>query len=163
MPDEKNPVTTETNPETDNTAYIEALAEMRRTTVSRDDYTRLQEENKKLLKSLINGETIEATETEGPSIADLRKDLYGSGHENLSDLEGWTKTLQLREQLIANGERDPFLPNAKSYVPNAEDVEAANRVAKLVKECIEYADGDNSVFVNELNRIMVDARPAGRK
>ena len=41
-------------------------------------------------------------------------------------------------------------------VPTTEDIECANRVAEVVKECIEYADGDSQLFTNELNRRTVD-------
>lgn len=156
--------TPETETQAGNDQYIEALAEMRKNTVSKDEYNRVQEENKKLLKSLINGESIEVTAEadQGPSIADLRKELYGDGHGNLSDIEGWRKTLQLRQKLIEDGQPDPFLPYGKKISPTREDVEAANRVASIVQECIDSADGDNAVFVAQLSRLTVDAKPGRR-
>ena len=36
------------------------------------------------------------------------------------------------------------------------DYEAAERVATVVRECIEYAKGDSAVFTNELQRRTVD-------
>lgn len=159
-------VSTQGTPVTDNTDYIEALKEMKENTVSKEAYEQLKSENKKLLQSLINGETIDvATATDAPDVAQLRKELFDAdGH--LSNLEYATKALQLRDALIAAGERDPFLPHGHHYSQDDDDDAAAERVAQVLKNCIEYADGDSAVFTNELQRVMIDSAPQkamGRK
>ena len=77
-------------------------------------------------------------------------------NEHQSNLEYWENALNLRQALIDSGENDPFLPYGHKIVPTTEDVECANRVAEVVKECIEYANGDSQLFTNELNRRTVD-------
>lgn len=153
-------------PVTDNTDYIEALKEMKEKTVSKEAYAQLKEENKKLLQSLINGETIDAhTAQDTPDVEQLRKDLF-SRDGNLSNLEYAEKALQLRETLIEEGKPDPFLPYGHHISPTNEDIEAANRVAKALKDCIDYAEGDSDLFTSELQRNMVDVpipRAKGRK
>lgn len=146
----------------DNVDYIEALKEMKKNTVSKEAYEKLQGENKKLLQSLINGETIEGVEApEAVDVSKLRKELF-STDANLSNLDYVTKALQLRDELIAQGKPDPFLPYGHQIAPTNEDIEAANRVAKVLQECIDYADGDSSIFTNELQRVMVDTAPRAK-
>ena len=76
----------------------------------------------------------------------------------LNNLE-WTKNaLELREALISEGQPDPFLPIGKQIMPTDEDIQAADKVASVLQECIEYAEGDPSVFTNELQRRMIDVK-----
>ena len=86
----------------------------------------------------------------------MRAELFGSENE-FSNLDYWTKALQLRSAVIEGGGVDPFLPYGKNIAPTNEDIETANRVAKVVAECIEYAEGDSAVFTNELQRRTVEA------
>lgn len=158
MSEEKDPavVSPQGTPVEDNTDYIEALREMKEKTVSKEAYEKLKEENKKLLQSLINGETIEGDAVpETPDVAQLRKELFNRDAP-LSNLEYATKALQLRRALVDDGHPDPFLPIGHRISPTQEDIEAANRVAKVLQECIEYADGDSDLFTSELQRNMVD-------
>lgn len=148
---------------TEEVDYVAAIQELRDKSVPKEQYTKLKEENAKLLKSLINGETIEGGATpSAPDIGELRKVLF-NGDAQLTNLDYITKTLELRDELIAQGKPDPFLPYGEKIAPTNEDIEAANRVAKVLKECVDYADGDSSIFTNELQRVMIDTAPRGRK
>lgn len=154
MAEKTNSESTQEEQVMDNTAYIEAIKEMKEKTVSKEAYSKLQDENKKLLQSLINGETIEGTpQAEAADVNKLRNQLFGDGVE-LTNLEYCTKALELRDALIAEGKKDPFLPSGHKVIVTNEDVEAANRVAEIMKECIEYADGDSNIFTSELQRRM---------
>lgn len=149
-------IRTEEQQETD---YIAAITELREKTVPKEQYAKLKEENSKLLKSLINGEAIEGIEdTSTPDVSELRTQLFG-GEAELNNLEYVTKALELRNALIAEGKPDPFLPYGEKIAPTNEDIEAADRVAKVLQECVEYADGDSTIFTNELQRVMVDTSP----
>lgn len=155
----KNPET-----ETEDVDYVAAIQELKDKSVPKEQYAKLKEENAKLLKSLINGETIEATEADSsPDIAQLRKDLF-SGEGELTNLEYVSKALELRDALIEKGERDPFLPFGHNIAPTPQDIEAANRVAKVMKECVEAADGDSALFTSLLQRETMEAAiPKARK
>lgn len=142
--------------------YIEAINQLRNNSVPKEDYAKLREENKRLVNSLINGEQIDAPAHETPDIATLRKELFGEGSD-LSNLEYMTKALQLRDAIIAQGGTDPFLPYGKKIIPTNEDIATANRVAEVVKECIDYADGDSEIFTTELMRRTVDTAPIRTK
>lgn len=141
--------------------YIEAIKQLKESSVPKEAYEKIKEENKKLLQSLINGETIEA-ETEAPDIAELRKELFSEDCD-LNNLDYMTKVMQLRSAIMESGGIDPFLPYGKKIMPTEEDIDTANRVAQIVQDCIEYAEGDSAVFTNELQRRMVDTSPSRGK
>lgn len=141
--------------------YIETIKELKKNTVSKSDYEKLQEENKKLLQSLVNGETVQQ-EVEPVDVGELRKELF-SGEADMSNLEYMEKVMKLRDSIIEAGGTDPFLPYGKKIVPTDDDIATADRVAETIKECIEYAEGDSGVFTNELQRRMIDSSNARRK
>lgn len=137
--------------------YIEAIKKLKENSVPKEDYERVQDENRKLLQSLINGETIER-ESERPDITALRKELF-SGECDMNNLQYTSKVLELRQAIIDEGGMDPFLPYGKKIIPTEEDIATANRVAETLQECVDYADGDSTVFTNELQRRMIDSSP----
>ena len=136
--------------------YIDALNQLKQNSVEREKYEALRAENKKLLDSIVNGQTIEQTVVESPkNIQEMRNSLFNEENSNLDYI---TKALDLRDALIERGEPDPFLPYGKQIVPTEEDINAANRVAAVLKECVEYAEGDSAVFTNELQRRTLDVK-----
>lgn len=132
--------------------YIDAIKKLKSNTVDKADYENLKKENEMLLESLINGETIEKP-VEDVDIDKLRDDLFNSESNNLEYIKN---ALQLRSELIKRGEKDPFLPYGKNIVPTKDDIETAEKVANILQECVDYADGDSSVFTTELQRVMID-------
>ena len=145
----------------DNTPdYIGEIQKLRDSTVSKEDYERLREENKRLISSLAKGETIDKPAPK-PDINELRKRVFDNEHQ--SNLEYWGAVLELRDAVIGSGAPDPFLPQGHKVVPTTEDFECANRVAAVVKECIDYADGDSQLFTNELMRRTVEVAPTNRR
>ena len=148
----------ESNPDTD---YVAAIKELKEKTVSKESYQKLREENKKLLQSLVNGEQIQ-TEVEKPDINELRKELFNED-SNIDNVTFISKALELRTALIENGEPDPFLPVGKRITPTDEDISAANRVATVLQECVDYSQGDSQAFTNELQRRTIDTAPTRRR
>lgn len=143
--------------EVENTDYIAAINELKQNSVDRAKYDQLRMENKRLLDSLVNGTPNEEVQKAEPkkSIEELRTAWNKPDQSNLEYIQN---TLNLRNALIESGQPDPFLPVGKQIMPTNEDIEAANRVAKVFEECIEYADGDSSIFTNELMRRTVDTK-----
>ena len=136
--------------------YISAINELKHNTVDRSKYEELRAENKKLLESIVNGQQIEMTQTEQKkSIDELRNDWLNEDNTNLQYIES---ALKLREALMAKGDPDPFLPIGKQILPTDEDIACANRVASVLQECVDYAEGDSAVFTNELQRRLVDIK-----
>ena len=146
----------------DNTQdYIKAIKDLKQNSVDRSEYEKLRAENKKLIDTVVNGlpgqEEQVVVKHSKEQIDDLRNDLFNSPRE-LTNLEFITKTMELREALMENGEPDPFLPVGKQISPTRDDIEGAEKVAQVYKECIEYAEGDSEVFTNELMRRTRDVK-----
>ena len=141
-----------------NQMYLDEIQNLKANSVSKDEYAKLQEDNKRLLKSLVNGTPVADGQgsPEKVDINALRKDLFMN--ENLSNLEYWQNALKLRQELIDSGRPDPFLPQGVNINPTSEDREAANRVAEVMQECIDYAEGDSQIFTAELMRRTNDVK-----
>ena len=155
IPEEEENVVIEDN----TNDYIAQIKNLKENSVSKDDYNKLKADNKKLIDALANGTPIdgkvEPKINAVENINNLRKKLFSKG-SNLDNLEYCKTAVELRDALIENGERDPFLPFGHNVVATESDYETANRVATVMKECIEYADGDSDIFTNELQRRTVD-------
>ena len=146
----------------DNTQdYLAAIKELKENSVNRSEYDKLRAENKRLIDAVVNGmpgqEEPVVVKHSKEQIDDLRNELFNSPRE-LTNLEYVTKAMELREALIENGEPDPFLPVGKQISPTRDDIEGAEKVAQVYKECIEYAEGDSEVFTNELMRRTRDVK-----
>ena len=159
-----------TNPATENEEavdYIAAINELKANSVDREKYNRLKDENQRLLDTLVSGGQLEQDKVAPKeTAADLRKALYGNGCDGLSNLDYWDKTLKLREMIMEEGNPDPFVPTGHNVVATDTDRAAAQKVAEVVKHCIDVAEGDSLVFTNELQRLTADVnlmRGRGRK
>lgn len=142
----------------DSIDYIEAIKEMKQNSVDRSVYDKLKSENKQLLDALVNGKEIEISKEEPVDIAKLRKDLFNKdGH--MSNLEYVSSALKLRDALIEKGERDPFLPYGDKVNLTAEHYDKAEQVATVLRECVEFAEGDSGIFTAELQRRTKDVMP----
>ena len=146
----------------DNTQdYLAAIKELKEKSVDRSEYDKLRAENKKLIDAVVNGQPGQEepvfTKHSKEQIDDLRNELFNSPKE-LNNLEYITKAMELRDALMENGEPDPFLPVGKQISPTRDDLEGAEKVAQVYRECIEYAEGDSEVFTNELMRRTRDVK-----
>lgn len=151
---EQNPT-----PETEETEFdpVAEVQKLRENTVPKAEFEKLKAENKRLFKTLVENGQVTNTDTNNDKTSkELRKELLESN--DFSNLEYWKKTLELRDRIIEEGGTDPFLPVGNRISPTSEDVECANRVAKVVKDAIEYANGDSQLFTNELQRVTMDVR-----
>ena len=137
--------------ETDVVALAKALKEARENSVPKADYDRIVKEKEDLVSQVINGgdgagNGQQKVPPEEVDIEALREKLYGPKSSELSNLEYWKYTLELRDAVIKRDGIDPFLPHGANIKPNDNDVDRAKAVAKVVQECIDEADGDSGVF-----------------
>lgn len=154
-----NSVSGEVNPpQADNADYIAAIKELQGNTVSKAQYDKLKLENKNLLSALINGETIEVEPEKKVDVSELRKELFSTDGD-ISNLDYITKVLDLRDALMESGERDPFLPTGNQVRVTAEMIDQANNVADVLRECVDFSQGDSGIFTAELQRRMKDPMP----
>lgn len=141
----------------DNTDYLAAIKELKENSVERSKYEALRADNKRLLEAVINGSPAENNVKPQVDIQALRNELFNK--ENQTNLQYVENALKLRTALIESGEQDPFLPYGSKIVPTDEDIATANRVASILQECVDYADGDSAIFTSEVQRRTVDTAP----
>ena len=133
--------------------YINSLNEIRENTVSKDEYNRILEDNRKLADALAKGDYgNEGDKVEPVNLDELRKSLFSPDSQRKTNLQYFTEVLTLRNAVIEQGGKDPFLPYNREYVANEQDVADADRIASVLQECIDYAEGDPQVFNVELQR-----------
>lgn len=141
-----------------NVDYIEAINELKRKSVDKEKYDALRAENKKLIESIVNGQSVEveAQPINKRSAKDIRNELFNTAE--LSNLEYVEKALELRDAVLEEKGVDIFVGAGHKLNPSQEDYETANRVAETFKQCIDYAQGDSEVFTNELMRKTNDVK-----
>ena len=144
--------------EAENNQYIEAIRELKLNSVSREQYDKLAQENKTLVKALVEGEQL-TTVSENPyrNPEEIRQELWGhNGRTGLSQCEYLEKCLELREACIDTGEGDPFVFNGYFKKPTRDDYETAQHTAEVYRECLDYANGNDQTLITELQRRMND-------
>ena len=150
-----NSVSGEPNLEVDTTPdYLATIKQLKENSVSRESYLKLKEQNKQLLDSIVNGQSYEQQlPTKEPVDIDaLRNKLFSKGKRDLNNLEFVSNALELRKALMEKGEMDPFVPNGVKIKPTDDDFNKAQKVADILQECVDYADGNPEVFIDQLNR-----------
>lgn len=135
-----------------------AYQELQKNSISKDEYNKLMEENSQLKTLIIDGQHPTKTdEAEKPK--DLEEMKKAWQNPNLNNLEYCEKMLDYRDELIKQGHKDPFLPSGHDHTNTSEDdIKSANKVASVMRECIEEANGNSQVFTAVLNSRMVDDR-----
>lgn len=142
--------------------YLETIENMKKNTVSKEDYDHLFDEHKKLTQMLANGETLELNkeEAQGPSVDELRNKLFDEENQ-MTNLEYCQTALTLRNKILEEKKVDIFAPNSSQYHATEEDYRKAQNVADVMQECIDYAQGNPEVFTQELMRRTNDVRIPG--
>ena len=143
--------------------YIQVIKDLKENTVSREQYMKLKQENKKLISSLVEGNgEVEGAAAPKVDIQALRRDLFNPD-TNMTNLAYVDKALKLREALLEAGEKDPFLPWGQRISPTDTDINTANKVASVLQDCVDYANGNASVFQSELQRVLEDTPAVYRR
>lgn len=143
----------------DTQKYIDTINQLKANSVPRSEADKLREENRRLLEAMVNGQSAGISSTEEPSkptIQELRNKAYGKDAENLSDLEYVETVLDLRDALLEEEGVDHFIPSGKKYSPDLNDQHCAQKAYEALRHCVDVADGDNEVFIQEITRITVD-------
>lgn len=120
------------------------------------DIARKEQDNKALITKFLNGSEIKKEEEDKTTVEEYREILYGPDSDKLNDLEYISNTLKLRKKLIDSGKQDPFVGFGHNYTPSEDELERAEEVAQIYQECIDYANGDNQLFIQELQRRTID-------
>lgn len=143
---------TTTIDQVDNTAYIDAIRDLKENSVDRKLYQKLKEERDTLIQSLANGTGFSAEEqVKVRSHAECLEDFL---KPTRSQCEYMEKTLALRDAAIREGQDDPFVAKGHHVQPTAQSYQRAQEIADIYRECLDYAEGDDKVFMNEIQRRM---------
>lgn len=133
-----------------NEQYIAAIKELKENTVSKEEFLKVKKENKQLLDTLVNGQTIEQPVVENKkTIQELKDHLMEDG---LTNLDYVTTSLELRNRVLEDEGRDLYCPEGTQYSPSVQDRETAKKVADTLQEMIDIADGSPEVFNSEFQR-----------
>jgi hypothetical protein len=141
--------------------YLDTIQEMKRTMIGRDKYDALVAENAKLLDAVVNGQAIETAPQEQPKLRtpdEVYQDFVVSDKPR-SNVERAKLWIEYRESCKAAGEPDPYVSNGTKIKPSAAELESVNRTQAALEHCIEYSGGNDAIFTNELNRILIDTNP----
>ena len=142
--------------------YVGEIERLKERTVDKDKYNKVVEENRKLLSALVNGEQLQQpSEQDSRSIQQMRQELFGG--KEYSNIEYCKRILELRDAIIENGSPDPFLPIGHKIFPTSDDITQAEELADIMRNAIEYADGDSQLFTSEFNRHFVDIKLPKRR
>ena len=126
--------------------YLAEIERLKDTTVSKEDYNKLVEENKKLIGTLARNEKreTEAAKPAGPTLKELNAALCAD--TELSNLDYVKLSLAQRNAAIAAGKNDPYLPYGHNIKPTPEDIRKANLVAEELQKCVNEANGSSNAF-----------------
>lgn len=129
--------------------YLEQIENLKKNSISKEKYDKLMQENKSLLESIVNG-TGGGTETaeETVDLDKIRKDLFGG--KELSNLDYCKNALQLRDEILKSEGKDIFVGQGHQLTPTQEAYDSAQRVADVMRECIENCGGDSDLFTAQL-------------
>ena len=143
--------------------YLDEIKDLKENTVPKAEYDKVVEEHKKALKEFLNGKTHKEgdpdnQQPEKPSIKQLREDLYVKQNCK-TNLEYFSKTLQLREEIMEEGGIDPFVPIGKDMTPKDSHFATAAKIATEIQSCIDECGGDPDEFNRLLDKKIIGGLP----
>lgn len=143
-----------------NQMYIDQINELKNNSVSKEQYNKVLEENRNLLKSLVEGQPATSTEEPEPSrsVEEILKD-FNSDTTNLDHIK---YVMELHNKRMEEGIND-FVPMGHNIAPTDDDIAAAKQVEDFLNDLIKTADGDPVVFNNEYQRRVMDLPLPRRK
>lgn len=121
-----------------------ALKEVRENSIPKSKYEEAQRTIEELTKAVIDGSGSNIQSNEEPKeipLKELAKDLLEDGIGNLEYSE---RALKYRDAYIKKFDKDPFAPNHAEMTEY--DSARAEAVAEVMRECIDEANGSESVF-----------------
>lgn len=140
-----------------NQEYIDAMAEVRQNFVAREKYEQSEKERLKLLDALKSGSQITAVDSAPQKTSDeLRKEIWGPGVKIKSQCEYVEKLLNLRDAVMSESGEDSFVFNGAMVQGDAQAYENAEKAANIYRECLDYANGNDQLFISEVQRRMTD-------
>lgn len=147
-------VSAETSTAMDANSYVEALNQLKASTVDKSLLDAAREENKRLLNALATQRPVEPVQVvdNGPSKEQLAEIIVAPGKSNLEVI---TASLKHREMVLAETGRDEYAMGANKggkYNPTQSQLAQAEATAEALSELVNEANGDADVFDTLLMR-----------
>lgn len=133
--------------------YLKLVEDMKKNYVRKDLYDKAEADRKALAAAVAGEGPVPGSvqkQAQKPDITELRKEFLSAGEKNLSNAEYVKLALQLRNEAIARGELDPFLPQGAKISPSVDDIAKANRVADGLQSFLDSATDENGVIDNDV-------------
>lgn len=125
---------------------LNEVEQIRKNSVSKEEYEKLQKKNKELMKRIVNGEGTSQEPDDPVDLQEIRKSLFGDNVEQLSNRDFWDKVLTLRHERLKNEGVDIFLPKGSKTRYTREDIESANKVDEIISQMLEDSKGNPQLF-----------------
>lgn len=154
MKDEQINVSAETSTAMDANSYVEALNQLKASTVDKSLLDAAREENKRLLNALATQRPVEPTQVEdnGPTKEELAKIIITPGKSNLEVI---TASLKHREMVLAETGKDEYAMGTSAggkYNPTQMQLAQAEATAEALSDLVNEANGDADIFDTLLMR-----------
>ncbi|MBR5128686.1 MAG: hypothetical protein IKU67_01420 [Firmicutes bacterium] len=164
---EKEKLETTGQGQTEEVQYLlDQIEEMKQNYVPRSELNKQKAMTKQVMEAYTKGKELDLPTkgNEKKDVQKLRNELYGKDSGKLNSVEYIQKTLDLRNALIEAGERDPFIPVGNHAETTTNAIETAERVAIGLQEMIDFAEGDEGIFLAEYQRRVTDPKiPVGAR
>ena len=137
-----------------NNEYIDAITKLKETTVSKDLYNKLKEENKKLLDSIVNGSDVDVPKNkpEKPDIKALYDKLMDADHP-LDNYEYMKTFMEIKNAVQEEHGVDPTVPVGRKFSPEAADLIELQQANDTFSEILSNCE-DNRDFMDALDDCM---------
>lgn len=133
---------------------LEEIKSLKANSVSKEEYNKLQEKNKNLMRQIINGGGTNSEAEDTVDLQEIRKKIFENPEVN-TNLDFWKNVLTLRKERIEKEGVDPFLPKGNKTRYSNQDRESAEKVAEVIGQLIEDSEGNPAVFTALLNNAIV--------
>lgn len=125
--------------------YLDAINKLKENSVSKEEYDRAVLENKKLIKAITDGNSLDNKEDTSEKI-DVAKISELILHGELNNLEIAKNALKLREQFKKEKGVDIFAPNWREEEVTENDLKAAEELAEYYQACVDASEDDPKRF-----------------
>lgn len=123
------------------TDVIKDIADVKKNMVPKEEYEKILADNAKYKHALLNG-VLEVDSEESKSAAELREDYSKAIKEGVTNVEGFETALKLRQAVIDETGKDPFMTEALERI----DPDFGDRVSGIMKEMVEASGGSPQMF-----------------
>lgn len=131
---------------------IQMVEDLKANSVSKEDYQKLQADNKRLMQALIKNEKLQEV-SEPFDLAGTCKELLNGDNTNLEYID---KALKIRKHIKDTKGFDVFVNQGALERPTDQQIAAAENVAEVLQECVDEAQGDAAAFQVALQRRTID-------